>query len=519
MSRRGSQDRVVPAGLVVEKIEAAAGQVVIVGRSCWPSSRCPNCRRPSTHVHSRYRRTLADLPSHGRVVRIELCARRFRCRTPNCRRRIFAERFAEEVAPVSARRTARLERIVYHLGLALGGRPAAGLARRLLLPVSKDTLLRSVRRHASVGASTAPVIVGIDDWAWKRGQRYGSIVVDLERGCVVDLLADREAATIEAWLRAHPEIRIVARDRGGGYGHAITRVRPDIRQVADRWHLMENASQAFLAAVRGAMRPIREAMDAGDIDPMLLTCAERLQYEGFLRRQEADRAIRVLADAGASIKAIVRATGYSRKLVRQVVRGGQADVFRVRTSSLEPWLPLLDREWSAGCRNGAELWRRLRRAGFRGSLRVVGEWATRRRRAEAPSNGAIRKCPSARVIARLLTTERDRLSRQEAVVVAVIEQAVPALVLARDLIDRFQDMIRRKQDDDLGPWIERATGTDLASFAKGLRADYAAVAAALVEPWSNGRTEGHITRLKLVKRQMYGRAKLDLLRTRLLQPA
>ena len=263
-----------------------------------------------------------------------------------------------------------------------------------MLPVSKDTLLRVVRRKAAPRCLPLSVI-GIDDWAWKRGQRYGSIICDLERRRVVDLLPDREPSTVEAWLSRHPGIRVISRDRGGSYGQAASRGAPQAVQVADRWHLMENASAAFLEAVRRSMRPIREALGTTVIDPALLTHAERLQHESYLRREEAYGAIRVLAAAGTPIKEIVRRTGRSRKLVRDIVRGGGGDVFRCRSNILEPHLARLDAEWSAGCRNGAKLWRRLRDDGFRGSLRVVGEWATRRRHAESVGRETLRKVPPA----------------------------------------------------------------------------------------------------------------------------
>ena len=144
------------------------------------------------------------------------------------------------------------------------------------------------------------------------------------------------------------------------------------------------------------------------------------------------------------IKEIVRRTGHSRKLVRQVIRGERTDVFRVRQSSLDAHLPFLDELWASGCRNGAEIWRRLKAKGFRGSLRVVGEWATRRRRAEQASDQQLQKVPSARTIARLMTTARDHLSKADTVTIAAIEAGVPMLVEARDLIDRFHAMIRKK---------------------------------------------------------------------------
>jgi transposase len=514
MRPRRHHQSLLPPGLSIERIEIGGTEIVAVARSRLTISECPACGRTSTRIHSRYRRCLADLPAHGRRVRISLEVRRFRCGALSCRRTIFAERFDDEITLPFARRTSRLQSVVHHLGLALGGRPGQSLARRLLFPVSKDTLLRAVRSQSPEQQST-PHVVGIDDWAWKRGHRYGTIVCDLERRRIVDILPDREAATVEAWLSARPEIRVVSRDRGG-YGQAVARALPEATQVADRWHLMENASSAFLDAVRKSMRSIRQALGAGEVNPTLLTCAERLQYEGFLRREETNTAIGALADQGIPIKEIVRRTGCSRQVVRRVVRGERNDMFRVRMSSLEPWLARLDEEWTSGCRNGAELWRRLKTAGFKGSSRVVAEWRTRRRRAEAAPSCGPRKCPSSRAIARMMTIARDQLSKGDAVTIATIEAAIPALVTARDLFDRFQAMIRQRKSVDLSPWLQAAASSLLASFANGLQADESAVAAALLEPWSNGQTEGQITKLKLVKRQMYGRAKLDLLRARLL---
>jgi len=216
-----------------------------------------------------------------------------------------------------------------------------------------------------------------------------------------------------------------------------------------------------------------------------------------------------------SIKQIVRKTGHSRKLVRQVVRGEQTDVFRARQSSLEPHLSWLDAQWDAGARNATDLWRRLKRQGFRGSLCVIGEWATRRRRAEKVDAENLQRVPSARTVARLMTNGRDLLSKSETVTIAAIEAGVPLLVDARMLILDFQSMIRDKAAAGLKNWLERASQSLITSFARGVTSDEAAVRAAITLPWSNGQTEGQITKLKLVKRQMYGRGKIDLLQARL----
>jgi transposase len=384
-----------------------------------------------------------------------------------------------------------------------------------MLPVSKDTLLRVVRRRSRPPSDPLRVI-GIDDWAWRRNHRYASIVCNLERCKVVTLLPDREPATAQAWLAAHPTIAIVARDRGGGYGEAAAKALPHAIQVADRWHLMENASRAFLDAVRKSMRQIRTVIGATTIDPKLLTAAERLQYEGYLRREETNATILALSRSGTPIKQIVRLTGYSRQLVRQAIRGERHDVFRTRESSLDQYLPWLDNQWASGCRNGAELWRRLKPRGFRGSLRVISEWTTRRRRAEKVDAQKLQRIPSARKMARLMTIGRDVLTKAETVMVAAIEAGVPTLVEAREIITQFHLMIRRRLETGLSPWIERARASLVASFASGVARDEAAVRAAITSLWSNGQTEGQITRPKLVRRQMYGRGNIDLLQARLI---
>ena len=202
----------VPSGLVVESVSDSIDSIILAVRSeAWRAG-CPLCGAGSRRIHSRYAREVADLPCAGRQVQLRVITRRFVCEVPHCHRRIFAERFGDNVVPVRSRRTARLEYIVHHLGLALGGRPAAGFAKRLMLPVSNDTLLRIVRRRS--WPRTEPLTVaGIDDWAFRKNHRYGTIVCDLERRRIVALLPDREIATVRAWLsntRRSGSYRVIA---------------------------------------------------------------------------------------------------------------------------------------------------------------------------------------------------------------------------------------------------------------------------------------------------------------------
>src|ERR1019366_9314023 len=237
---------------------------------------------------------------------------------------------------------------------------------------------------------------------------------------------------------------IVARNRAGGYALARQKALPNAAPVADRWHLMEERRPCF---------------------PALLTAAEKLQYGGYLRREETNAAILAMAEDGATVNEIVRGAGHSRGLIRKALRGQRSDIFRVRSSSPEACLPGLDEQWAAGRRNGSELWRSLRRQGFRGCLRVVGEWSGRRRRSEKMDASAISRTLSARTIARLMTIGRDRLSKAETVTVAAIESGVELLVEAREIVTDFQAMIRRKALAELDPWIERAKTSLVAGFA------------------------------------------------------
>jgi transposase len=501
-------------GFTVENVAIEPDRIVVAITAAAATCQCPLCGVISDRIHSRYERKLTDLPVAGRCTLLILQARRFFCDEPGCVRRVFVERFDGIVEPRS-RRTTRLDDVVHCLAIALGGKPAAALSRRLSVGVSNDTLLRMVRRRG-VRAFSPPSIVGIDDWAWRRNRRYGTLICDLERRRTIALLPDREPATAEAWLARQSQICIVARDRGGGYAVAARRALPHVTQVADRWHLMENASRAFVDVVSKCMRQIRTAIGVARMDPALLTYAEKLQYEGHQRREETNASILSLSQKGVGIREIVRRTGYSRGLIRKILRGQRSDIFRTRPGSLEPYLPWLDAQWAGGCRNGTGLWRALRQQGFRGCRGVVSEWSARRKRAEKADAGAIVHAPSARTIARLLTVGRDRLSKAETITVAAIESGVAVLVEARDMIAQFQGIIRRKALADLDGWLDRAKHSLVAAFANGVMKDKNAVQAAIVSPWSNGQTEGQICKLKLVKRQMYGRGKLDLLQARVI---
>jgi transposase len=476
-------------------------------------------------VHSHYQRTLADLPWQGRIIALRVRARRFRCISPMCPRRIFTERLPEVTTP-GARRTVRLADIHHHLGRALGGAAGARLAARLTMPVSATTLLDMLRRRAPPALLQAPRVLGVDDWAWRRGGRYGTILCDLESRRVVDLLPDRRAVTLAEWLRRHPGVEVISRDRAGSYADGARQGAPGAVQVADRWHLLENCSRALLDAVRRHRSEVEAAAGAGTAEQMpplqkaLMTSAERRQWDRWQRGRKGYEEVIRLHREGTSIKTIVRRLRIGRNTVRRWLRGAAPERHRPRRSSLEPYRPMLERRWAEGCHNGAQLWRELREVGFRGGLRVVTEWATRQRLAPLPGRPASGfTAPASRRVTQILTADAQALDEGERNYLDRLLTLSPPLALARDLVLRFGSMVREQKAAELDSWLAEANESELRSFATGLRQDEAAVRAALTLPWSNGQTEGQITKLKLVRRQMYGRAKHDLLRARLLQAA
>jgi transposase len=530
----------IPSGLSVLQVVPDRDRIIIHARPRQTGSCCPDCATPSHQVHSRYQRTLADLPWQGRPVSLRVQARRFFCSAADCTRRTFSERLPDVVRP-SARRSVRLADIQRHLGLALGGEAGARLARRLAMSTSADTLLRLVGGTGSIerGAVT-PRVLGIDEWAWRRGRRYGTILVDLERNRVVDLLPDRQADTVAAWLRDHPGVEVVARDRADVYADGVRRGAPDAVHVLDRWHLLRNLGEAVQAivgrhhaAIRTAAREVvaelAVAAHADRLATVKPTAAQSRSRQRHARWQARYEEAARLRAAGASISCIARTVGADPKTVRGWLRNGGPPSWQKppRPTVLDPYRSSLEQRWREGCRNAAALWRELVGLGFEGRSRVVRAWATeQRRRPATPDNrdadvpaGVIWKPPSITRATRLVQADPATLSDPDRAFTERLLAHVDGLGEEIKLASRLGLILRKESQEDLDDWLNATEGTALATFATGLRKDLAAVKAALALPWTTGPVEGQINRLKMVKRTMYGRAGFQLLRHRVLEAA
>ena len=407
------------------------------------------------------------------------------------------------------------------------------------MPVSGDTLLRLIRAVPIEPAPPARVI-GIDDWAWRRGQRYGTIIVDLERNRPIDLLPDRQGDTVAAWLKAHPGTEIVARDRAGGYADGIRTGAPDAIQVSDRWHLLRNLNDAVARALDRHHRDLRaatavvatsKALDAPASAP---AAPELPSIPGpelshpdrhAIRRARFDE-VMALHHRNWSIKRIARTLGLNLKTVRRWLRSGQLPTWdqRSRGSAVDVHAEYLRQRWNEGCHNAAQLWEEIRKRGFRGQLRTVQRWVRRLRDAEPSSSGTGRferawKMPSKRRAAWLVVADPETLDAPEQRFVEALIATSSELGRIIELARAFSAMVRYQQAERLDCWLAAAKDTALAGFADGLVRDLAAIRAALSLPWSTGPVEGQISYLKTIKRTMSGRARFDLLRHRVLEAA
>jgi len=426
------------------------------------------------------------------------------------------------------------------------------------MPTGRSTLIRLVRQ-APLPPPADPRVLGVDDWAWRRGQRYGSILVDLERRRPVKLLSDRTAESLTAWLREHPGIDVISRDRAGAYADGARQGAPAAVQIADRFHLLANAGELLervLGSRRTALRQAAAVVDQA-ISQSRPLGAEHVAAsplpEGKLRAQErrqerrAQRlarydAVVALHQQGHSHAAIGRQTGLGRRTVRRYLRAGafpERAAAPARPTMLAPYEAYLRTRWMEGCHNAQQLWREIRGRGFTGQAANVRRFLARWRPEPGRPGPTIRQdqahdapptlparqptpVPSPRQARWLLLRAVETLTPDERTYRAALLDAEPTVREVQQLVAGFETLVRRRDAPGLIAWLERADASsvpEVRSFATGLRRDRAAVDAALSSPWSNGQTEGQINRLKVLKRQMYGRARLDLLEKRFLYAA
>jgi transposase len=578
-------------GLHLDGVAMDDGVVTLTVTSIQTGAHCPVCGQSGSRVHSSYAREPSDLALAGHKVRLCLNVRRFFCSNLACERKTFTERLPGVIKPF-ARRTDRLAETLCSLGQALGGEAGSRCATHLAIPVSPDTLLRLVR-HSGLPPSSTPDVLGVDDWAWKKRQTYGTILVDLERHEVVDLLPDRSADSLAEWLQQHPGVKIITRDRGGIYAEGAQRGAPDAQQVADRFHLLKNLREALepllsrehahlpklavsttrlqdsppapyqvLSEVESAIYPATSSDDAAVEQDVCIsmevpepsaatetalskprTRAEQIKHDHRERRYARYQEVIELHGQGKSIHSIAQQIGIARRTVRRYIAAGAFPEIALRgrmPSLLDKFEPYLRLRWREGCHNAMQLYREIHHQGYTGSYPSVSRWAAQIRKTtrtlsqpDTPKTACTaaqspmrqpenrRKLSPSRA-AWLLVRKPADLTLEQKVAVEQMCRASSEIAAAYDLAQDFAHMVREHTADPLPSWLDTARNcrlSEMRSFANGIQRDLAAVTAGLSLPWSNGQVEGQVNRLKLLKRSMYGRAKFDLLKHRLLAPS
>jgi len=539
----GGLDRILArVGKRVVHADEHGDSITFEASSTVRAAPCPVCRRWSSRRHGSYVRHLEERPMLERRVVLAVEMHRFKCPSAACPRRTFAESIGS-LAGRHQRRTRSQARALLALGHALGGEPAARLASALGLRTSSDTVLRHLRRASIRKRHAKPRVVGIDDWAIAKGHHYGTIVVDLERRAPIAVFTGRETESVAAWLRDHPSIEIVARDRAGAYSEAVDIALPAAEQVSDRWHLLSNLRdnvERMLHRLGPQMRQAAQQVTVGGVTLGSQGLPRGTRLRGWQRLSDDRRALRMaqyekvmaLYAQGGTMKGIGRELAIDHRTVRNFIVSG---AFPERARRARGPTPLdahrqyIEERIAQGCRCPRQIWREVRQRGYTGSRATVQSCVVRLlsphgRPTLAAAPVRTMPCPSARrafgwlVGWRKLAIEEPKNVDHERFVQALC-QIEPVVAEVRSLAREFLGLMHRRRPRKFDRWLTRlskCSAPEMRSFASSLRRDLAAVRAAFTLPWSNGQTEGHVNRLKFLKRQMYGRASVELLRLRVL---
>ncbi len=515
-------------GLELSHLERGEEQLRLHVTSTTRICPCPLCGQPATRMHSRYSRVVKDLPCAGQQVQLILHVRKFFCDTADCVRKIFAERLSQLVAPW-AQMTTRLCQAIAAIGLATCGRLGARLASRLGLAISWMTVVRRVMALPTKPAEPVQCL-GVDEFSFLRGRTFGTVLVDLDTHQVIDLLPDRQAETATTWMQAHPEITHVSRDRGSEYASAASAGAPQAIQVADRFHVAKNLSEAvqdLLARVLTELKNTPQGEIRVPVEEWRPAPGEQIKRAISTHRAERETRYQQVEDfqqQGLTAKEIAHRLGVSERTVRHWRKRGVApDVRprRKRQSEFDPYAPYVLKRWEEGERNGTQLWQEIAAQGYPGSQRMVYRFLQTLKAHEIEACAGVQRLPhySSRASVSLFMRHPDKLEEIEQEHLTAFRRAAPSLERTYQLVQDFLVMMRQREGERLDTWLLRVHESqlpELDSFAHGVERDKDAVQAGLTLAINNGQVEGQVTRIKLIKRMMYGKAGFALLRQRVL---
>jgi transposase len=534
----------LPAGLTITSVHPSATELAVDVACHAPSMPCPECHQLSARIHGSYQRTVADLPCAGRNVLMLLTVRKFVCSTPTCPHKIFTERLPGLVESYG-RMTRRLIALLQALGLGAGGQMGTRQADRSGIATTPSTLLRHLMQLPDP-LTRAVRVLGVDDFAWKKRFTYGTILVDLERRKIIDVLADRESATVEAWLKEHPEVEVVIRDRGKDFTKAATVGAPQAQQVVDRFHVVKNLSEVLQeilghcrAEIRQGEAPLPQLEKAGEEPTRPLPTAaiwqqrtpaqvKKVHQARQASRDDRYHQMTTLRAQGLTQREVAKRMGMSERAVRHWLKRGAAPTnerqFR-RRSVFDPYAAYVLQRWQDGIHEAKQLSEEIQAQGFSGTVRIVQRFVQALRDDPeklplAPATGADRF--SSKTATWLFIRDPKQLTIEKQAELELICQRSETARKTYELTQQFMSMLRLRRGQDFEMWlsaVEASQIPELRRFAQGLLKDKSAVVAGLTLSYSNGPVEAQVQKLKLIKRSMFGRAKLPLVRQRLLHVA
>ena len=528
---------ILPANvqLRADSIYSEPGILYIDTSVCQTCSICPVCNQKSSKIHSRYSRTLLDLPISGHLSKVKLKARKYFCGNRECPRKVFTERFDCEIKPYY-RRMIRSNDLLARMALELGGNTGSAISRYVGIPVSPSTILRVIKRLDIQPKTLTSGVIGVDDWAFKKGKTYGTVIVDLERKEVVDLLPDRESGTLAEWLKRHPEIKTVSRDRYGPYALGVKTGAPNASQVADRFHLLMNLGDATKRIFQSKGKELREIFtlynepkkepfQAVNIESALQSSAEAIEPSFTTANISIDKQykfekVKDLYSKGVSIRQIAKTVKLTRITVRKYTTMEQLVKRQSRTTTnLDAFIDFLIQEDNR-VKTYRELHKTIIEMGFNGRYTQfcckMNEVYNMQPSLRPKSTGPILvKTWSPTRLSIMLYMELDELKRDEDKdFLKLLFEKCPQIEKMEKLVKGFKKLFIAKEDGMLKNWIEEVLKSDcgLNNFAKNLLKDYDAVNNAVITTISNGQVEGQVNRIKNIKRKMYGKAGFQLLR-------
>ena len=510
-------------------------------------SQCPICGSFSTSVHDSYTRKLADLSAFQNSTTILLRTRKFKCKDSTCDRKVFSEQTPQTMR--YSRRTARASSILDTLSIELTGKLGSLLSKQLLLPVSTSTVTRIAMKQ-KLPEVIQPIVLGVDDWAFRKGVNYGTILIDMETSRPIELLASRESSDLKGWLKKYPNVKIVTRDRASSYSSAINEVCPEALQVADRFHLLMNLSDAldkYFKSVQPGIRLLIKnkteeiikmsasgtlCQDKEDLDSTSIAPTPEFEPINTDQRIDTFNKVKELQAEGISTRRISKILGISRNTVRSyILQESLPPRNRPRSTNIASFTKLILARLNTKGYKIKDIIDEILLLGFNGG-RTQAYSNINTLKSECKINNLsftevqqnaipfIKPLSSRKLTKYIEVCIKDIPDPDERNYMETILENIPELRIVRKLVKTFKTMLKRGRGN-IRRWIDfikrsKRKLAGLKTFANGLLRDIKAVENGIRLPWSNGAVEGHFNRIKSIKRQMYGRAGFELLRRKVI---